>query len=243
MHIALPVAERVALQLAQRGLSVVAEILADNVRDDFAAVVAPPHRRTIWEFRHGSPRHLGGEEILHAGLTHELGQATRVTEHIRQPEQPRRFPATQPGERLLPEQETAGERLAARRQRVGLDLHGTGSFPAFLADAMQHAPVERGGTPAHGGVARGLTVGEAELRIHVDRPIGRGETVDSLRLPDPFRPEPDEINVSMPSQHGVKRLRVRSQLSVGNAELFSTASGPPVSSASTASSSKRSSRR
>src|SRR5262249_35029082 len=64
-----------------------------QVRDDFAAVIAPPHEAVVGELGDLRPRHLGGVEILDATKAQDLRQGSGITEDVGDPADRRRAAA------------------------------------------------------------------------------------------------------------------------------------------------------
>ena len=107
----------------------------DEMREHLGAVDALPEEGVIRDAVDLVPRELGGHEIVHAGLFHDLRQCAGIAEHIRQP-QDFIILAEFLAEEALAVQELAHERLAGGQVAVGLEPHAALDLPAALRDAL-----------------------------------------------------------------------------------------------------------
>ena len=140
--IALPGAhDRVRMQHPVVGCEILVFLLpdtdrGDEMRQDLAAVDAPPQERIVWEFIELIPRKLCRHEISDPALFHNLRQRAVKAERVRQPED-FAFHAEFFAEKALAEQNLPHQRFAGRQVAVGFQPHGAFRFPAlFLARAL-----------------------------------------------------------------------------------------------------------
>ncbi len=159
------------------------------------------------------PVHLGGEEVRHAEALHQRGHDAGVAEHVGDPDNAAvAAVAADFAEALLAKGKRADQRFAAGQLRVGLDVERAGGFPALFLHRLLDASQQLRAAPADRFVARGLRVAEGHLRIPALQVQHVGKRVNRLELADAFGPEPDQVDVRMAGERGVKRGGVGGQL-------------------------------
>ena len=169
---------------------------------DLGAVRALPAEAGVGEAVDRAPGELRGEEALHADGAEELRHAAAVAEDVGQPED-LGGRAAEFFELVLADAQAAQDRLAAGHLRVAFDVGGAGGVPFFLGDERLHLREQLGRAAAHGLVAGGLRVAEAEFRILAQEARLGGPGVHGLGLADALGPEPHEVDVGVAGEHGL----------------------------------------
>ena len=143
------------------------------------------------------PADLGRHEIVESAFLHDLRQRGRITEYIREPQDPVLFP-----EFLLKEAESVDQ--LAYKGFTGGDVavcfhpHAAFRFPSSLRDPRFDLFVNLRGVLLHVIVELGLAGHEFVFRISFHQFQDRGKTPDRLIPRCPECPQPGTVDMGMP---------------------------------------------
>ena len=167
-----------------------------EVGEHLRAVQARPGEGIVGEVRGVVPGHLGGDEVVHAALLHDLGDGGGVAEGIRQPEGVGGIAEVLAGEALAPEK-LADHALAAGDVAVALHVHRAVGLVAALQHLGADAPEELRIMLEQHFAVEGAGLHEAVLGILLHQGelvgIGAGALLDRLA----HMPEPGGIHVAV----------------------------------------------
>ena len=109
-----------------------------------AAVDTFPQEGIIGQFIKFAPADLGGHKIRHAAFLHNLGQSSRIAEHVRQPQGIVIFPEF-PTEKLFSQQELTHQGFPRRQVAVGFQPHAAVNFPPAFRHPLLNLFIHLGG--------------------------------------------------------------------------------------------------
>ena len=173
----------------------------DQVGQNLGSVDAAPHEGVVGDLVDLVPGQLGGHEVVHTGLLHDLGQSAGVAEHVGQPQDPV-VHAEFFLEELLAVHELADQGFTGGQVAVGFQPHAAFGLPAAFFDLLLDLVHQLGVALLQEVVQHGLRRHELVVGVLLHQLQNGGEGADDLFTGLGNGPPPCHVDVGVTDAGG-----------------------------------------
>ena len=198
---------------------------SDQVSQHLRAVDPPPPHGIIGHLVKLVPGKLRGHEIVDSALFHDLGQGSRIPEHVRQPENPVIHPKLLP-EKPLSMHKLAYQRLSGGQVAVRLHPHTALRLPASLPDTLLELLIQLRVALLQEDIELRLAGHKFVIRVFLHE-LKHSRKASCHLLPGlGHSPPPGNVDMGMSDTGGdhvtkARHLRIQSPLNIGRCLIHS----------------------